>query len=405
MNTALPLAGIRVLDLTWVGAGPIGTKVLAEFGAEVIKIESRSRPDPLRRTGPFAPGDDPLERSGYFADRNAGKQSISLDLTHPDAREVVLRLAAESDICAQSFRPGTMEKFGLGYEDLREVRPDIIYLAMPMQGEWGPHASFSGFGATLVALCGLHDLCGYPDREPVGTGTNYPDHVPNPLHAVFATLTALSHRSRTGEGQRIELSQLESTLNVIGPGIEQAAAGRAPERNGNRVHFAAPHGVFPAAEDDRWVAIAVLDDVQWSILANITGSPVLADLELQQLAGRRAVESSIEAELSAWTAQHPAEALAARLQEAGVPASVVRDANEILQGASGLRESGALTWLRHPVMGESVYTSPTPRLSRTPGELNSPAPLLGQHTDEVLDRVLGMTESEITALRDAGVLV
>lgn len=404
MSAVLPLEGVRVLDLTWVGAGPIGTKIMAEFGAEVIKVESRTRPDPLRRTGPFAPGDDPLERSGYFADRNAGKQSISLDLTDPQARDVVLRLAAVSDVCAQSFRPGTMEKWGLGYEDLITVRPDIIYLAMPMQGETGPHSRFSGFGATLVALCGLHELCGYPDREPVGTGTNYPDHVPNPLHAVFATLTALSHRARTGRGQRIELSQLESTINVIGPGIEQAARGRTPERRGNRVDYAAPHGVFPAAGDDRWVAIAVLDDIHWRALAEATNIPALMTSGWDVLEGRRAAESEIEAVLSEWTSQRDADEVATLLTAAGVPASAVRDAAELLDGASGLRARGAFTTLHHPVMGDTVYTAPTPRLSRTPGQLTTPAPLLGQHTDAVLQDVLGMDASEIDSLRTAGVL-
>ncbi|TCJ21963.1 CoA transferase [Microbacterium sp. PI-1] len=404
MSAALPLEGVRVLDLTWVGAGPIGTKIMAEFGAEVIKVESRTRPDPLRRTGPFAPGNDPLERSGYFADRNAGKQSISLDLTDPRARDVVLQLAAVSDVCAQSFRPGTMEKWGLGYEDLVTVRPDIIYLAMPMQGETGPHSHFSGFGATLVALCGLHELCGYPDREPVGTGTNYPDHVPNPLHAVFATLTALSHRARTGQGQRIELSQLESTINIIGPGIEQAARGRAPERRGNRVDHAAPHGVFPAAGDDRWVAIAVLDDIHWRALAAATDIPALMTPGWDGLEGRRAAESEIEAVLSEWTSQRDADEVATLLTTAGVPASVVRNAAELLDGASGLRARGAFTMLHHPVMGDTVYTAPTPRLSRTPGQLTTPAPLLGQHTDAVLRDVLGMAASEIDALRTAGVL-
>ncbi len=405
MTAQLPLAGVRVLDLTWVGAGPIGTKILGEFGAEVIKVESSSRPDPLRRTGPFAAGDDPLERSGYFADRNAGKRSVSLDLGDPRARDVVLRLAAVSDVCAQSFRPGTMEKWGLGYEDLITVRPDLIYLAMPMQGEWGPHARFSGFGATLVALCGLHELCGYPDREPVGTGTNYPDHVPNPLHAVFAVLAALSHRSRTGEGQRIELSQLESTLNVIGPAIEQAAAGAEPHRAGNRVAHAAPHAVLPAAGPDAWIAVAVMDDMQWCALAELTGIPAFQDPDLATLPARKAREDEIEAALGAWTAARPSEETAATLMAAGIAASPVRNAAELLAGAGGLRDRGAFEWLDHPVMGRSVYTAPTPRLSRTPGRLGGPAPLLGQDTTDVLVETLGMDPAEVAELRADGVLV
>ncbi len=404
MSAVAPLSGIRVLDFTWVGAGPIGTKLLAEFGAEVIKVESRTRPDPLRKTAPFAPGDDPLERSGYFADRNAGKRSIALDMTHPRAREIVLRLAAATDVCAQSFRPGTMEKWNLGYEELIAVRPDLIYLAMPMQGEWGPHATFSGFGATLVALCGLHELCGYPDREPVGTGTNYPDHVPNPMHAVFAVLAALLHRDATGEGQRIELSQLESTLNVIGPAIELADLGRSPVRAGNRIPHAAPHGVFPVRGDDRWIAIAVVDDRRWRALAELTRIPKFNAVEFARLEGRKAREDEIETLLAGWTASQDADELAGLLAAAGIAASPVRTADELLAGASGLRDRGAFAWLDHPVMGSSVYTAPTPRLSATPGSLASSAPLLGADTDEVLSAIAGYSPEEIAELRGEGVL-
>ncbi len=402
--TAAPLAGLRVLDFTWVGAGPIGTKILAEFGAEVIKIESATRPDPLRRTAPFAPGDAPLERSGYFADRNAGKRSVALDMSHPRAREVVLRLAARSDVCTQSFRPGTMEKWRLGYEDLITVRPDLIYLAMPMQGESGPHATFSGFGATLVALCGLHELCGYPDREPVGTGTNYPDHVPNPMHAVVAILAAVLHRDATGDGQRIELSQLESTLNVIGPAIEMADTGRTPHRSGNRIPHAAPHGVFPTRGHDRWIAISVMDDERWAAFTAICDLPALRVPDYARLAGRKAHEDEIERAIAAWTADRDADELAAALVAARIAASPVRTADELLDDVGGLVSAGAVQWLDHPVMGKSVYTAPTPHLTRTPGSLAGPAPLLGADTDEVLREIGGLDPDEILDLRAAGVL-
>jgi benzylsuccinate CoA-transferase BbsF subunit len=400
----LPLSGVRVLDLTWVGAGPITTKLLAEFGAEVIKVESRTRPDPLRRTPPFAPGDEELERSGYFADRNAGKKSISIDLSQPRSRDLVLRLAAISDVCAQSFRPGTMEKWGLGYEDLVTVRPDLIYLAMPMQGETGPHSRFSGFGATLVALCGLHELCGYPDREPVGTGTNYPDHVPNPLHAAVAVLAALVHRRRTGEGQRIELSQLESTLNVIGPAIEGAAGHHPLQRNGNRLDHASPHGVFPVEGEDRWVAISIMTDEQWRALTDECKIARFGDSALSTLQGRKQSEDEIEGLLASWTVSQSADAVAERLRRRGIPASPVRDSADMLSGYSDLRERGAFEWLEHPVMGSTVYTAPTARLSRTPGRLGSPAPLLGEHTESVLLETLGMKTDEFDELRSLGVL-
>ena len=404
MSPRLPLSGIRVLDFTWVGAGPITTKVLASYGAEVIKVESRTRPDPLRRTPPFAPGSDELERSGYFADRNAGKKSVSIDMTHPAARELVLRLVTACDVVTQSFRPGTMEKWGLGYEELSSARPDLVYLAMPMLGETGPHATFSGFGATLVALCGLHELCGYPDREPVGTGTNYPDHVPNPMHAAIAVIAALLHRKRTGEGQRIELSQLESTLNVIGPSIERAARSAATGRDGNRLPHAAPHGVFPAAGEDRWVAISILDERQWSAFVDEAGIHSLRDVALRSLAGRKQREDEIERAIAAWSARQDAEALAGRLRRRGVPASAVRTVADLLQDGSQLLTRGAFEWLPHPVMGRSVYTAPTAKLSRTPGRLGGCAPLLGADTDSVLTKTLSLDSDALRKLRNDGVL-
>lgn len=404
MSERRPLEGVRVLDFTWVGAGPLATKVLAYFGAEVIKVESRSRPDTLRRTPPLAPGDDDLERSGYFADRNAGKKSISIDMTRPGSRELVLDLVAHCDIVAQSFRPGTMEKWGIGYDDLVTVKPDLVYLAMPMLGETGPHAQFSGFGATLVALCGLHYLCGYPDRDPVGTGTNYPDHVPNPMHAAFAMIAALVHRKRTGQGQKIELSQLESTLNVIGPAIERAARSMPTGRQGNRLPHAAPHGVFPALGDDRWVAISVLSDDQWRAFVDVAGIEALRAEHFRLAAGRKQHEDELERIISEWTVLSEAESLAARLRTSGVPASAVRTAEDLLAPESDLRARGAFEWIEHPVMGRSVYTAPAARLSRTPGLLGGHAPLLGSDTEAVLSELLGLDTETLRSLRRDGVL-
>ena len=297
-----------------------------------------------------------------------------------------------------------MEKWGVGYEDILSVRPDVIYLTMPMQGESGPHAQFSGFGATLVALCGLHYLCGYPDRESVGTGTNYPDHVPNPMHAAFALVAALLHRKRTGVGQRIELSQLESTLNVIGPTIERAAQGLPTGRSGNRLPHAAPHGVFPAAGHDKWIAISVLDDEQWNALVREASVPELRAAQFHALSDRKQHEDQLERFITSWTQQHDAETLAARLRDRGVPASAVRTAADLLAPRSELLARGAFEWLDHPVMGRSVYTAPTAKLSRTPGRLAGPAPLLGADTDSILRDVLGLEPGAVSQLRRDGVL-
>jgi benzylsuccinate CoA-transferase BbsF subunit len=398
------LDGIRVLDFTWVGAGPLTTKVLADFGADVIKVESALRPDALRNTPPFAGGEPGLERSGYFANRNSSKRSIALNMQDPRAREIALRLAALSDVCAQSFRPGTMEHWGLGYDDLTAVRPDLVYLAMPMQGESGPHASYSGFGATLVALCGLYSLCGNPDRPPVGTGTNYPDHVPNPMHAAFAILLALRDRARTGRGHRIELSQLESTLNVLGPALLETMAGEPPSRLGNRSPYAAPHGVYPAVGEDRWVAISVLTDAQWHALVEVTGiERWRTDDSLRTAAGRMAQQQRIDDELAAWTASRTPDEVETACQARQVPAGVLQRAPEVLADPQ-LLHRGAFGWLDHPVIGRSVYTAPTMKLSRTPGTLRRAAPLLGEHTRAICVELLGMDETAVEELAAEGVL-
>ena len=396
------LSGIRVLDFTWVGAGPLTTKVLADFGADVIKVESTRRPDPLRTTPPLRPDAPELEGSGYFANRNASKRSLSLNMTDPRARDIALRLVAQSDVCAQSFTPGTMEKWGLGFDQLRRQRPDLVYLAMPMQGEWGPHASFSGFGATLVALCGLFSLCGRPDEPPVGTGTNYPDHVPNPMHAAFAVVSALRHREVTGEGQYIELSQLESTLNVLGQAVSDAAAGRTISRAGNDVPYAAPHGVYPVAGADDWIAVSVLSDDQWVALRHEMGTSAPPG-DLSDLPSRLAAVEQLDARMRAWTAQQDGPELVHRLQAAGVPAGVVSDARDVVNDPQ-LQHRRAIQRLDHPDIGPSLYTAPTPKLDATPGRLRRPAPRLGQHTRDICRELLAMDDDEIDSLIDEGVL-
>lgn len=402
--TSMPLSGVRVLDFTWVGAGPLATKVLADFGADVIKIESRSRPDPLRNTPPFKDGERGLERSGYFANRNSSKRSFALNMTHPKARDIVLRLAKVSDVCAQSFRPGTMESWGVGYEDLASIRPDIIYLGMPMQGESGPHATFSGYGATLVALSGLYWLCGSPSRPPVGTGTNYPDHVPNPMHAAFAVLLAIRDRKVTGRGHRIELSQLESTLNILGAALLDALDGHQPERQGNSLTYAAPHDVYPTKGHDEWLAVSVLNDEQWLGAVEVTGiERWRSDSSLERASGRVADQAQLNEEFSDWTRQRTGADAARALQLAGVPSSVVAIAPTVLSDQQ-LQFRNAFTWLDHPVIGHSIYNSPTPKLSATPGFLRSPAPLLGEHTREICQDLLGFTDAEIDSLIAEGVL-
>src|SRR3977135_597221 len=310
------LGGLRVLDFCWIGAGAFVTRIVAEVGAELIKVESRTHPDNLRLSGPHQPGAKPLEGSGYFASRNTSKKSIALNMSHPQARQIALTLASRSSIVRSNFRPGVMDQWGLGYGEVVAVNPSVIYLAMPMQGSSGPHRDYIGFGSTIAALCGLVSMAGRPGRPPLGTGTHYPDHVPNTGHTLVAVLAAAFHRARTGEGQQIELAQIESTVNMVGPSVLACAAtGALPQTNGNRRSGAVPRGVFPCAGEDVWCAIEANDDRDWQGVVDALGAPEwMRDDQLKTLRGREARQDLIEARLAQETRRYSAAELVQRLQ-------------------------------------------------------------------------------------------
>ena len=260
MSMKLPLEGIRVADFTWMGAGPFATKPLADHGADVIKVESMAKPDNTRLAPPFSGNEPGINRSGYFANRNSSKRSVALNLATEGGRQLARRLVSISDVVINNFRPGAMERWGLGYRDAIAVKPDIVYVDMPADGVDGPRRSYGGFGASIAAVCGLHGLSGEPGRLPVGSGTNYPDHVLNPLHSATAVLAALYHRRRTGEGQYIEVAQFESSVNGIAMALlTQLVTGRTEERQGNHDGYHAPRAVLRCAGDDKWCAISVPD--------------------------------------------------------------------------------------------------------------------------------------------------
>ena len=400
-----PLTGLRVVDFTWVGAGALATKLLADLGADVIKIESHARPDNLRLAPPFRPGQESLEGSGYFASRNSSKRSFALNMTEPRARAIALLLAARADVMASNFRPGVMERWGLSYEAVRAVNPRIIYLTMPMQGSDGPHASFTGFGSTIAALSGLVSLSGLPDRPGVGTGTHFPDHVPNPGHALVGTLAALIYRARTGEGQAVELSQLESTINVIGPAIVAASLDSASNgRSGNRSAICSPRGVFPCAGADTWLALTCRTEANWGALASVLGHPEWrSDPRFASLEARKGHEDELERAIRDATRSRDRAALVARLREAGVPAAPVNTSRDILVDADLVARR---YWQRvtHPVIGSLSIARPPVRFGDDPGPTLVRPPLLGEHTEEVARDLLGLSADEIERLVGEGVL-
>ena len=422
MTTPLPLANLKILDFCWVAVGPMTTKYLAEYGATVLRVESGKRPETLRRAGPFAGGVAGVNRSGYFANYNANKFGLSIDMGHPRAPELILRIAEWADVITENFTPGTMERWGLGYEQLRAVNPRIILFSASMLGRGGPMQAQPGFGAVLSSLAGYTNIIGWPDRGPVNPYGAYTDFV-CPKFAVSAILAAVDRQRATGQGTHLDLSQLECSLHFGGPMLLDAAVnGREPELVGNRHPAAAPHGAYPCAPDapdspaaldsgeqsaaDRWIALAVFTDDQWQGLRDTMLADGISDIaagEFRTFRVRKAHEDKLDGIIAGWTAQHDRHTLMSRLQAVSVPAGIVNDTRDLFEDAQ-LRHRQHFTWLEHPEMGPYAtdYTEFT--LSETPGRLDRPAPLLGQDTEYALREIVGLSADEYQSLADAGAL-
>ena len=416
--TKLPLEGIRVADFSWFGAGPIGAQTLASFGAEVIRIESETHVDSLRVVHPFAMNEDGTFKSGYnvsgyFNNFNAGKLSMTLNLNTAKGQAIGHQIIAKSDVFVTNFTPRVIDKWHLTYAELKAINPRTIAAYAPMQGMEGPHRDFLGFGAVLTPVTGISYMSGYPNRPPFGVGTNYPDYVINPGHTDTAILAALRYRNRTGKGQLVELPQLESVLNCLGTAVASYLAnGEGETRSGNKHPVYAPHEVYRCADDpesvgspDRWVAIACRDDAEWQRLCHALGHPEAAsDPRFAGQPARKANEGALDALVSSWTAGQVAETVMETLQAAAVPAGVVQNAQDMLDRDEHMRAREYYVYLDHPETGRSAYDGFPMRLSETPGHHRAPAPLLGEHTMDVCERVLGLSMDEIADLLAEGIL-
>jgi benzylsuccinate CoA-transferase BbsF subunit len=413
-DAGLPLEGIKVADFSWFGAGPICGLHLATYGATVVRIESETRPDALRMVAPFARDKTGYNVSGYFNNFNAGKLGLTLNLNTDGGKELAKRLVAWADVFLTNITPRVVERWGLTYDEVSKVNPQIIAAYVPMQGFEGPHRDFLGFGQVLTPVTGYNHLSGFPNRPPIGLGTNYPDYVINPGHTLVAILAALRHRHRTGKGQHIECAQIESSVSPLGAAIfDYTANGRVQERAGNGLPYAAPHGAFkckPLSEgssapaDEQWIAIACFTDGEWRSLVEAMGSPDWATgPKLATAAGRKENEAELEQAIGAWTADKAPKPLMEELQARGVPAGVVQSAREMLADEH-LKSRDYYAYLDHPETGRAAYDGPPFKLSKTPGRLRAPAPLLGQHTEQVCKEILGLSDEEIADLLVAGVL-
>jgi crotonobetainyl-CoA:carnitine CoA-transferase CaiB-like acyl-CoA transferase len=400
----LPLAGVRVLDFMWALAGPLATRTLADYGATVVRVESTRRIDVCRTLTPYLDDEIDGENAAVFHTTNAGKRMLTLDPTRPEGREVVLDLVRWADVVTESFTPKAMKGFGLDYEALRRVKPDLIMLSTCLMGQTGPLARFAGFGNLAAAFSGFYELAGWPDRAPAGPFGAYTDYIA-PRYNAAAILAALEHRRRTGEGQHVDLSQAEASLHFLAPAIlDFTVNAHCATRDGNRDREMAPHGVYPCAGDDRWIAIAVRDARDWRALCAAMGRPELAeDARFASAEARLARRDELDALVAAWTAQRPMEDAEALLQARAVPASAVQNSPECVRDPQ-LRHRGHFIPLPHPAKGRTVVEGSRFRLSRTPARIEGPAPAFGLDNQWVLSELLGYDEQRIAELVIAGAL-
>jgi benzylsuccinate CoA-transferase BbsF subunit len=411
----LPLEGVRIADFTWVWAGPYCTLQLAHLGADVVRIESRTRPCITRVLPPWPDGKGGgLNRSGYFNQYNQGKRSLSLNFKEPAACEIARKLIAKSDAVVNNFAHGVMDRMGFGYDAVRKIRPDIIMMSLSGYGDTGPYGDYVAYGPAQVPLSGLSALTGYRGWPPMHSGFSYAD--PNAgVHGAFALIAALFHRAKTGEGQYIDMSQWECAMALLPEGIlEYTFNGREPERIGNRDPMMAPHGIFKCLDRperihgntiDQWVAIVCADDIDFDRLARAIGAPGLAaDPKFVTLELRKQNEDELEAIITAWTSTRRADEVANVLQQAGVPAAVVADNRYLADEDPHIKARDYFVELAHPEVGVKQHCGMPWKLSRTPTPVRAPAPTIGQHTDEILTSLLGYSTDQVAQLRAQGAL-
>lgn len=399
-----PFAGLKVLDFCWVVIGPMTTRYFADYGAEVVRVESVHRPDVLRNGEPFAGGEHGINRSGYYANYNSGKMSLTLNMADERARAIAFRLATEwADVVVENFTPGTIEKWGLGYDAISAINPRVVMLSASMLGRGGPFDSQPGFGPVLTALSGHTHFTGWPDRTPTSPYGAYTDFL-IPHMAISAMVAALDHREQTGEGQHLDLSQLEASLYFVGtPMMDHAANGRTTVRDGNRHPSMAPHAAYLCSGNDAFCTIACADDAQWQSLCEAMGRTELAsDSRFASAVARKTNEAEVDAIVEAWTSTLDADDVMRRCATAGVAAGAVRTPEGLFSDPQ-LSARGHFVFMDQAEMGR--YASDGNCFVLSDAEpVYRPSPLLGEHTEYICRNILGLSTEGYESLRDAGVL-
>ncbi|MBN1613112.1 MAG: CoA transferase [Deltaproteobacteria bacterium] len=399
-----PLEGIRVTEFTSAWAGPYATALLAMLGAEVIKVESRKRPD-YSRTISFTSGSQfsGLDASWVYDCLNLNKKCVTLNLSKPRAVDLAKRLVSASDVVAENMRPGVIERLGLGYEALRECKRDVIYLSSSACGQTGPEREYSGYAPAFAAMGGASFITGYEDWPP---STFLGDiDLRSATTAAFAILAALVHRKKSGEGQYIDLASRETIAVMVGDVLlDYTMNGKVQTRRGNREETMAPHNNYRCRGDDRWIGIAVATEDEWLALCRVMGKPELAaDGRFSDRDRRIANQEALDRIISDWTVHHDSNVLSAMLQKEGVAAAPCMNSEDLFKDPH-LKAREVYQTVEHPVIGKDWVVAPPWRLSETPAAITRHAPLLGEHNDLVFHEMLGMSREEIQALEQEEVI-
>ncbi len=399
----LPLEGVKVADFTWVWTGPTSTKVLADFGATVLRIESQKRPGVWRIQPPFKDDKPGFNRGAVFNSINTSKMSITIDLSNPKGKDLAKQFVAWADIVTDNFAGGAMERMGLGYETLKEIKPDIIMMSSALMGQTGPWHDSPGYGDQLSAISGLHEISGWPDRIPGEIGF-YTDFIA-PRFNALTILAALDYRRRTGKGQYLDIAQHQGGVQFMAPLLlDYVVNGRVATRQGNYDPYAAPHGIYPCKGEDRFCAIAVYTDEEWQSFCGVLGNPDWTkEARFATLESRQENLEELDKLVKEWTVTLTDDEIMKTLQEAGVGAGRVGDPRDQMDNDPQLLFREFYQEREHPELGKYRPPRQPCVLSKTPCEIKR-APLIGEHSQYALEEILGLEDEEIQELVMAEVI-
>ena len=414
LNRTGPLKDIVILDLSMVWAGPYAIKLMTDLGAMVIKIEVNSHLDSVRGQVPAVDGvgvfandrfaEDSWNRAGYFNKLNRGKFGICLNIVEPEGRKIMHELIAKADIVIENFGGGVFERMGYGYQVLKNIKDDIIFVSMPPSGNGGPEGNYVGYGVAIEQLGGIVARTGYAGEPPMKSGINHGDPIAG-IHTMGYIMTALHHHRNTGRGSYVDLSQREAAICWLGDEIvEYELTGNEPIRIGNRDEFMAPSGVYRCTGEDAWIALACGSLSEWQALAKIISPDNLfLDDDLSTFEGRSRRHDEIDQLISSWTAGYTPDEAMILLQSVGVAAGTCSNSQRFVEDPH-LDDRDFFKLVHHKSVGQHIVPGIPWKFSRTPGEIHRAAPQLGQHTNYILKEILGKSEEEISSLWSTGVL-